>query len=874
MAMSITGVVSGIDWDSMVSEMIESASQPAYIALEKRDTLELKKTLWEELQVALQNLQSTLSPLKLASTFRAKEIEIERIDSNTSYKGVLSATVNADAEINLYDLQVLQLAKTQVNRSNQLSGTLGNIFGSGGSSSFYVNAGGQKVRIEVSSTDTLESLAERINTQLKTQASPVAVTASVVDNRLILKSDYTGLDKTTQTATVTRSVNAADTLDFTVDMGNGGVLTIKGSDGTTYKMGEDFDIVNGNQIRWRRYDTLTPSPGTVYQDTYTAYAGDAWAMTAQRSTDGDVDEGVLPFTPLSTDITITSNGGAVSYTYGDDFEVGVDGSIHWLGIRRPAAGADYEVVYGAAGGETFTFDITRSNQDLLTGTDYADFSGGTTVIRQSGRTWREGTDFNIVQGSNGEAVVQWNTGGGGDAPEPGTAYDLTLQKSDGTTVAISGVSRTTQDAVSLPGGSRFISEPHGTHSVTYNGQPVGTAFVDFTPSLDVASPDASTPGTALLINWATPTAELSTHTKVPTYDTEYTVEYTCNTATFYLSDDGSGALAALGLDLMDEDHYTAAQDAILLLDGETVTRSSNTIGESYGNELITGMTLQLKGVGQVSLDVSQNAESAVTALQDFLTAYNDILDWINVRMTEEELDETTAATVDSDDFRMKWGLLRGNSLLRTTKDSMRRLTSQMFASSFTERISRNAIYGTMSQNGISSEGIFTVTAGGRTASVAVTPEDTLATIAAKINSPTINGLNNPLFYDADGAAYDIPYAKAAVEGNKLVISAGTDNAVSLGGSTAVLSSLGLNYEYASLSQIGIKLASTGEMSTEGQSGELTFDTSVFMAALEANADDVAMLVTNFATQMQTFVDNMIKSSQKEVAAGVTTAQGA
>jgi flagellar capping protein FliD len=242
-------------------------------------------------------------------------------------------------------------------------------------------------------------------------------------------------------------------------------------------------------------------------------------------------------------------------------------------------------------------------------------------------------------------------------------------------------------------------------------------------------------------------------------------------------------------------------------------------------------------------------------------------------MTEKELDETAKATVDSDDFRMKWGLLRGNSLLRSTKNSMRQLTSQVYATSFAERVSRNAVYGAMSQNGIVNAGIFTITVAGRTASVSVDPGDTLSTIAAKINSSQINGQNNPLFFDANGEAYSVPLAKAVVENNKLVIRAGNNGNVSLGGSAAVLSSLGLNYEYSTLSQIGIKLVSTGDMSDQGKSGELDFDTSAFMTALENNADDVSMLVTNFATQMQTFVDNMIKSSQKEIASGVTSAQG-
>jgi flagellar capping protein FliD len=860
MAMSVTGVVSGIDWDSMVSELIEKASQPAYVALEKRDRLELKKTLWEELQVSMQALQSTLSSLKLSSTFKAKEVEIERIDRNTSYKGVLTATVNADAAIDLHELEVLQLAKAQINRSNQISGTLSSALGSGKNSYFYVNAGGQKIQIGVSSTDTLESLAEKINTQLKTQSSAVGVTASVVDNRLILKSDSTGLEKTTQTATLTRSVNASDTLDFNVHynidtLNSYGMVTIKGENGTTYSAGVDFDVVNGNQIRWRSYDPVVPPPGAEYVDTYKAYAGDTYEVTATRSSSSDVDTWVLPFTPMSG-ATISIESGGNTFSEGTDFQVASDHSVHWLGINKPADGASYTVTYIAVGTESLGLGITRSSRDSLTGTDYTDFVEGTTTIQQSGsRVWREGKDFEIVQGSDGEAVVQWYTGGAGDAPDPGTSYTVTLQK-NGATSHYSGT-RDDTDIVRLPYNGTFTSEPHGTHTTGYSG---------YTPSLDAT-------GENLVITWTGPWSSPAAHTNTPAYGETYTVEYTYYANTFSLSDDGNGVLTALGLDLTDEEHYTAAQDALLILNGETVTRSSNSIGVDYGNELITGMTLQLKGVGQVSLDVSQNAESAVTALQDFLTAYNDVLDWINVRMTEKELDETAKATVDSDDFRMKWGLLRGNSLLRSTKNSLRQLTSQVFTSAFAERVSRSAIYGTMSQNGVVNAGAFTIAVAGRTASISVDPGDTLSMIAAKINSSQLNGQNNPLFFDANGEAYSVPLAKAVVENDKLVIRAGDSGNVSLGGSTAVLSSLGLNYQYSALSQIGIKLASTGTMSDQGQAGELDFDTSAFMTALENNADDVSMLVTNFAGQMQTFVDNMIKSSQKEVASGVTAAQG-
>ncbi|MDR3230454.1 MAG: hypothetical protein LBT65_03365, partial [Synergistaceae bacterium] len=350
--MAISGIASGIDWNSMVEQMLEKARKPAYIVAEKRDNLERKRSYWEEFQVSLQALQSALSPLKLASNFRAKMVEFERIDSNASYKSVLTAVVNSDAEINVYDVYVDWIAKSQVNRSNQFtSTTVGSLWGTGVTSSyFYINAGSKKIRIDVNSSDSLQNIADRINTQLKTQSPPIGVTASVVDSRLILKSDNTGLGTTTQEITVTHS-GPIDALDSNLDLSGASVVITQ--NGTTYTLGKDFDIVGGNKVRWRQTDPLVPPARAVYQDTYTAVSGDTYTMTATRGT-GDTDAGVLPFTPKSDgSITIKSHGGTVTYTKGTDFAVNTDGSVDWLGAKRPPAGVEYDITYtSVSGGET------------------------------------------------------------------------------------------------------------------------------------------------------------------------------------------------------------------------------------------------------------------------------------------------------------------------------------------------------------------------------------------------------------------------------------------------------------------------------------------------------------------------------------------
>jgi flagellar capping protein FliD len=394
--------------------------------------------------------------------------------------------------------------------------------------------------------------------------------------------------------------------------------------------------------------------------------------------------------------------------------------------------------------------------------------------------------------------------------------------------------------------------------------------------LDANGASGVLPGNTLEIEWYTPTGAPTSHLPAaPNSGTAYTLTYSYDTNIFSLSDNGNGFLAALGLDLTDDEHYTAAQDAVMMLDGERVTRSSNNIGASYDNELIKGMTIELKGLGHVSLDVSQDAEQAVKGLQSFVEQYNAVIEWINTRLTEKELDESKKATIDSDDFRMRWGLLNGSSLLRDSKNTLRRLTSQSYFVPYSEKTSRNAVYGTMVQNGIMNAASFSVSVPGTSVTIPVDPDDTLQTLRDKINANTLDGQPNPFRFDASGKALPVPLAQASVTGGKLTVTGhATNGPVTLGGSSHVLRTLQIDQQYSALSQIGIKMPSSGQMSDITTSGVLEFDTSVFMTALETNADDVSSMATAFANQMQTYMDDMVRTSQKEIAAGVTAAQGA
>ena len=1222
--MSVSGVVSGMDWDSMIDEIITNAAKPAQVQVSKRTNLTNKKSLFEEMKVTMNSLQSSLTNLKLPSTYKAKELEIERIDTNGSYKGVLTATVNADAEVNVYDLKVNKLARAQTNRSKQITAsTVSSALSDQGltSGTMYINMAGQKVGIDISSTDSLQSIKSKINNTLKTLDIPVEVTASVVDNRLILRSDNTGLGANSLTETLTYGLNGKNTItSFNVNDSDLGTdnFVIRNSKGNKLTYGTDYDVVNGNEIRWNQYEktdnvklgnTVTAAyklaKGDTYESTgtygtseasisgltlndngtlssrlkiqdddgntyyygqdftldssgnvewlessdttdttenystlskYTAeyvlgsaasfsesvstssnyvnlsgtpslnsmgvdtfsytdsngneykyvtkeYGDAAFTMTGTDGTTyeygkhyairqsagstgssgfavvwpnnsrwpedefSDTDtsmptsgltlsyndlitktksssgtatiSSVLGFTPLNYDyltiktdentyaytdspenldeysfilvdgvvkiqsetttsshpesgvgytliydaygaidteytytgestqeafITVDSgygniNGDALSYeqilsdtgltssstdsdfakyftltdsggkeyTYGTDYRI-IKGSdadsasgeysplIEWIsGGNPPTSGDTFTLSYSGRADDTVDFSVERSYTDAIqsgsSGTSplYSYFDGGTTTITQGTKTFYEGIDYEIVKSTttdeNGNtitnAAVEWKTGTNSEWYYPGSNsnYTINLTTSSGSSLTYTAI-RSPSDSLDLRNYG-FTSVNGSISSITYQGSSTHTYDLTSTDKDDDGDTDTdnmsdeigleienSTNGgfRTFNFNWVAP--ERTANADLPGVGEEFKVEYTYNANTFTLSDDSDGKLlAAFELDQTDSDHYMAAQNAELELDGETITRDSNDIGEAYDNELIKGMTIHLKGVGEVSLDVAHDAEKAVESIQTFVDTYNDLMTWINTRMTESAVDEDTAATIDSDDFRMRWGLLHGNSLLRNTKSKMRSIVSQNFTFSFTQRSSSDEIYGNMSYNGLKNNATLRLRIANKFVDVAILPTDTLQDIVDKINDDSEDGPMHDIYYDDDGNKLQQPLLKASIENDKLVINSTGSDSITMSG-TSAMNALKMNYTYRGLYQLGIATTSTDY----GKSGELEFDTGTFMEALEDNPDEVQELMLMFANEFDSWTKSMLTTSASGETSGTLTRQ--
>ncbi len=335
----------------------------------------------------------------------------------------------------------------------------------------------------------------------------------------------------------------------------------------------------------------------------------------------------------------------------------------------------------------------------------------------------------------------------------------------------------------------------------------------------------------------------------PAAGTSYTVSYSVNSNAFSLTGD-LPVLTALGFDdgtLADPIYNIQAKDAIFSIDGLSVTRSSNQV-----DDLLEGVKLTINGAGSVIMDITQDAEKAVTGVQDFVDYFNDAIDWINIRLSESSQEDA------EDDFSKKFGLLHGNSMLWQSKSQLRMLMTNPVAAKYTTKTG-SAVLGTMASQGLTSNSTFELTVGVRTARIEVTPSDTLSTIASKINN------SYEMLHDPQGRVYPIPMASAKVVNNQLVIEASPGRQFSLASSDGILDTLGLGTPFTLLSQLGISTESTDY----GKSGKLEFNTEKFMEALREDPDGVAAIMTTVMKSMDEYIGNMVDASQVQV--GDTTA---
>ncbi len=191
---SSTGIGSGLDVKSIVSQLVQLESKPLTQLQSKGSKLSSQISTWGTIKSQLSAVQDASQKLMGLSSWNARSFK-------SSSETAVSGSAAESAVVGSFNVSVSQLAQAQSVRSNfsspipaggAVGGTSGNLqisLGAWADASTF-NASGSPVTVNIDNTDNLSTIAGKINTA---GAGVAATVISVGGNdQLVMRSNNTG----------------------------------------------------------------------------------------------------------------------------------------------------------------------------------------------------------------------------------------------------------------------------------------------------------------------------------------------------------------------------------------------------------------------------------------------------------------------------------------------------------------------------------------------------------------------------------------------------------------------------------------------------------------------------------------------------------
>jgi flagellar hook-associated protein 2 len=547
---SISGLASGIDWSSMITQIMTVEHKRVDLVTSRKTETEDKLSEWQSFSAMLMTLQSAATALKDPDAFKVFVSAMTTNSSTVKGSDLLSVTADTTASPGMFSLRVTNMAQAQKLSSNPFTSATAAL-GSDCAGDILIN--GRVVNIAAS--DTLADVAQRINTA-NTGADPSGVTASIVkyggnDYRLILTSDQTG-------AKGISLLNGATTnLIQRFGWKDGLTATLKNS------------ITSGAQ--GDRFSSSTVAIQSLL------------GLTTGESADVTIGDRAVTInlaTMSLTDIKNAINAAAPTGVTASVVSETVDGeAVYRLQIDGTQTFTDAENILNTLG------VLDHSSTDVS-----GKISGN--AMTTDGAKITASTVLNTIDGYNtftaGDTVTLSGTSASGGAVNT----DFTITSST-----------TVQDLLDE------IETRYGNV----------LAYVTSDGKIRV---DDLSGGSSLAVN-------LTDH-----------IQAAGSSLEFVAGDADFSAAAARKRQII------AGEDASVEIDGVTVTSSKNAVTDA-----ITGVTLNLikeDAETTISLGVQHDTDTIKNSIQSFVSAYNDVLSYINGQFTYDAEKKTTGGILFGD----------------------------------------------------------------------------------------------------------------------------------------------------------------------------------------------------------------------------------
>lgn len=189
----ISGLSSGIDWNTMITQLIAVDHKQVDVIGNKKADYENKLSQWQSLNAKLLALKNSVRDLKSSSGFAIFKISLSSDSASMKANDLLTVSTDGLASTGFYTVKINRCASAQKLSSTSFSSASAAL-GSDYAGDIILNG----VAITIEATDTLNAVKEKINST-NAGTHPTGVTAGIVkygngDYRLILTSDTTGAE--------------------------------------------------------------------------------------------------------------------------------------------------------------------------------------------------------------------------------------------------------------------------------------------------------------------------------------------------------------------------------------------------------------------------------------------------------------------------------------------------------------------------------------------------------------------------------------------------------------------------------------------------------------------------------------------------------
>ncbi len=672
---TFTGLGSGIDWQSIVSELDQAAIAQNITPLQNQiTTLQTTGSAWQTLGTNLTSLQTAIQNLDLPSAFNVFQCTASTNSTSIPGSSLLTASADSTAIAGQHTIEINNIATAEKDTTNAISA--GNVTSSAGITGSLVINGQSTGNLN---NQSLNEIAATINTMDSTSTGsvvPTGVSASIVQTstgkqETIASSTSTAANTTSAMSGLTGSLKINGTT-ISSNLGTQSLATIESTINNTANLGVTASIT-GSTGSYKLVLT-NESAGTTQMNLSGSTTSAFGAIGQQEIVQSNVSTAANTTSAMSgLTGSLAINGTTISSDLSTQSLTTIESAINNtanLGVTASITGStgSYKLVLTNNNVGTTGMNLTGTTSGGAFGT--IDGSGNSSNITQAGTN---NTDTQAGTNNTYQLVLSADNTGASTIDYNGTTAQI------GSSGLLGALTPTGYVPASYATTGNIASSPTTdagvTGAIVINGQSASTdvtgmSLQDIATAINALDTGGTPTGVTASVSGSGSNYKLllandngaAASTISFTGTTAQTASATTNI--FGGALDGTTSQAASANIATNPYQIQAGANASFTVDSIPVTSASNTVSTA-----LPGVTLNLLSQSPgtpINLNIGLDTNSIGTNVQAFVTAYNSVMSFINTQSTYNANTQTTGGPLFGDNTLMSIKESLQNTVLNVT----------------------------------------------------------------------------------------------------------------------------------------------------------------------------------------------------------------